>query len=202
MQFKVYKVADLDGNDDYTLTSSFQDAKVSLDSLDRDNANTLAAYVAAQGIASLDSGFTSGGSLTFTGLADGLYLVVGASYSSGGYTYTPVPFLVRLSDSGTVTAQVKHGQTGGGDGNDSYTVVKQWKNDQGQARPSSVTIQILRNGSVQETVTLSASNHWRYTWSGSSSSRWQVVETDVPEGYTVSVSQSGQTFTVTNTFTH
>ena len=114
MKFELHQVAALNGSGGYTLTASFQDSKVNLTSIGRDQAISLAAYTKDKGIAPMDSGRTSGGSLTFQGLEDGLYLVVGIPYSSGGDTYTPVPFLVVLSGGDTVTAQVKHDQTGDG----------------------------------------------------------------------------------------
>ena len=53
---------------------------------------------------------------------------------------------------------------------------------------------------VYDTVTLSESNNWRYTWSDlDDDCHWQVVEYQVPDDYTVSVSREGITFVITNT---
>ena len=84
----------------------------------------------------------------------------------------------------------------------SYTVVKEWDipEESEVAQPSSVTVQLLHNGSVYNETTLNASNNWKHSWTGlPTSGTWQVVEVDVPEGFTVSVDQTGKTFTVTNT---
>lgn len=209
VSFSLYRVADIQPGG-YELSGDFEDAPVSLPSGSSTNrewldaANTLAGYAAGNHLTPAASGVITGGSLTFTGL-DGLYLVVGDAYTVGSYTYTPTPFLVAVSGQ-TVTAQVKYDRNGGGGGDDdddsdyaNYRVVKVWKDGQGENRPNSVTIQLLRNGREYDQVELNSSNGWSHTWySLDTSYRWQIMELDVPDGYTVSVSQSGTTFTVTN----
>ena len=46
------------------------------------------------------------------------------------------------------------------------TVTKTWddNNNQDRKRPSSVSVELLCDGQVYDTVTLSAANSWRYTW--------------------------------------
>ena len=49
-------------------------------------------------------------------------------------------------------------------------------------------------------MALSAENNWMYTWkSVDDGSVWTVNETNVPEGYTVGIQRSGDTFSITNT---
>ena len=63
-----------------------------------------------------------------------------------------------------------------------------------------VTVQLLRDGAVYDTVTLSAGNGWSHTWSGlDDSCTWTVVEKEC-EGYTVRVEREGITFVMTNTY--
>lgn len=81
-------------------------------------------------------------------------------------------------------------------------VVKVWNDGGGEdSRPDSVVVQLLQgNGTVADEVTLNATNSWTYEWTDLDADEdWQVVEKNVPEGYTVSVSRDGTTFTVTNT---
>ena len=61
-----------------------------------------------------------------------------------------------------------------------------WKDNGNQSkRPEMVLVQLLENGAVVDTVALSEENNWEYTWEGlDASSRWQVAETNVPDGYT------------------
>ena len=81
-----------------------------------------------------------------------------------------------------------------------YTVVKLWK-DTGydKYRPASITVDLLKDGIFQESQQLSEKNNWTYRWTApKDGSVWQVVEREVPEGYTVTVSESGNTFYLTN----
>lgn len=83
----------------------------------------------------------------------------------------------------------------------SVSVTKVWKNDKESARPSSVSVQLYRNGSVYgSAVRLTEAKNWKYTWSNLDSSySWTVNETAVPSGYTKSVTNSGNSWTITNT---
>lgn len=79
------------------------------------------------------------------------------------------------------------------------TVKKVW-DDSGKDRPTSVTVQLYENGTVRDTVTLSAGNNWMYTWNDlAGDSTWDVKERNIPKGYTAYYSRTGNTITVTNT---
>ncbi len=199
--FQIYHAADTDGN----LTGAFSDYPVLIPDSGsagawQDAAATLAAYLSGDSISPDAVGTITNGSVRFSGLEDGIYLVTGDVSHAGDYTYTPVPFLVRIT--GSVTANVKYDRSGGGDSPEyvSYTVKKVWSGDTAATRPASVTVRLLHNGKEIGTVTLQESNGWSHTWNRlEDGGTYQVVEADVPEGYTVSVSQNGTTFTVTNT---
>lgn len=83
----------------------------------------------------------------------------------------------------------------------SVTVNKVWKNDKSSSRPSSVKMQLYRDGkSYGSSVTLNSDNGWKYTWSNLDASyKWTVNEPSVPSGYSKKVSNSGNSWTVTNT---
>jgi len=77
----------------------------------------------------------------------------------------------------------------------SVTVQKVWRdsNNQDGKRPASVQATLYANGAFVQTVTLSAANNWKYTWSdlnkmsGGAEIKYTVRETNVPKGYTASV---------------
>ncbi len=80
-------------------------------------------------------------------------------------------------------------------------VTKLWSGDDSSTRPKSVDVTLYRDGSAYATVTLNAANNWSYAWAGLGDGyTWTVRETSVPAGYTAAVTQSGYTFTVTNTY--
>lgn len=83
----------------------------------------------------------------------------------------------------------------------SVSVSKVWKDGGSSNRPSYVSVQLYRNGNAYgNTVTLSESNSWRYTWSNLDDDyTWTVNEVNVPRGYTRTVTRSGDVWTITNT---
>ena len=218
ISFRLYRVAEVSASGTYTLTGDFEGYPVTLKQPDqagwRALAATLDGYAARDERKPLTTGETDeNGRLTFSGLEAGLYLVTWRKHSTGGYTYTPEPFLVSLpgldgednwvSD---VAASPKYDREKDSTGGPVESTVRRkalkvWKDeDDGSGRPESVTVQLLRNGKVYDTVTLSEKNRWSYEWSGlDKEDTWQVVEDDVPEDYTVTVTREGITFVVTNT---
>lgn len=215
VSFKLWRAADVSPDCEYTVSDKFARYPLTFEGLDSDSwralAQTMAAYAAADDIApDITVQTDSEGCAVFSGLETGLYLVSGSIYSKGGYTHTPAPFLICLPDYDgesswlyDVTAQVKYDTKYNGSGSPTLTrkVLKAWKNDDKESRPKSVSVTLLKDGKAYETVTLNSKNNWRYTWEGlDRHSQWQLIENDVPENYTVTVSKEGITFLVTNTY--
>ena len=184
--FALYRVADVNAYAEFTLSGDFKNYPVRLDGLDsaawRALAETLAAYVQRDRLTPLDSGVTDrNGELTFPTngktLLPGLYLVIGQTFSDGSFVYTTEPFLICLPnlDEKTdtwqydVTVSPKHTRTPipvvPPDDTDKRKVLKVW-NDAGQEhdRPEKITVQLLKNGEVYDTVILNERNSWRYIW--------------------------------------
>ena len=81
------------------------------------------------------------------------------------------------------------------------TVVKVWNDGNGHTyRPQSIDVSLLMDGESYGRVTLSAGNYWRYTWTGLEAGHtWKIVEEEVPSPYTVTYTEEGNVYTVTNT---
>ena len=202
----------------FALTDTFSPCTVSLKDLDSAGwkrlANTLGAYVARDKLPELDRATTKEqGQLTFPQegqiLEPGLYLVLGEETSQGNYTYSPEPFLISLPNLNTedqweydVTVVPKYdSKPDGQDEKVDRKVLKVW-DDEGweEHRPEEITVELLRDGEVFDIIKLTEEDGWRYTWKGlDGAHKWQVVEKDIPEGYTVSISQENTTFVITNT---
>lgn len=213
VSFSLYRVADISASGTFTLAGDFRSYPVSLENLTssgwRALAQTLSAYVYRDGIRPLAQQETSRyGEARFSRLSTGLYLLIGEQYRDGSYIYTPEPMLVSLpGKSGErwdyqVEANCKFDSDKIPSGSETVTrkVLKVW-DDEGYEgnRPSSITVLLLRNGTVVDTVRLNRQNNWRHTWTGLDAGYvWQVVEEGTPEGYTVSVSREGITFVMTN----
>lgn len=213
MELRLYLVAAMDENGDLAVVSAFQ-------GIDLQSAQTLAVYTQLAQLTPADTGTTDNqGQLTFpTGgktLIPGLYLLTGSCHPQGGKTYAPTPYLVKLptwdQTSGSWAYQVALSEKFDIDevpdtpvvpATVTRKVLKVW-DDAGceSLRPESVTVYLLRNGQVYDTVTLSAANEWRYTWTGLDAAyQWTVAE-QRPQDYEVSITQAGVTFVVTNSRT-
>ena len=212
--FSIYRVADISEDGTYTLTGDFAQYPVRMENLDssgwRALAQTLDAYAARDEIASLMTRQTGpDGSFQITGLSTGLYLISGGQYIDEDIVYTPEPMLVSipgLSADGTwvydIVASCKFEREDTTDTPVSRKVQKVWKDDGNEEkRPEDITVQLLENGNVVDTVVLSQNNNWEYTWNDlDGSSKWQIAEDDVPDGYTVTTTQEGNIFVLTNTY--
>lgn len=219
-RFSLYRVADVgQSGDSYALAGAFAayEGEVALDAGDqaawRDLAQTLAGLAARDGVkADAEGAADASGALAFRALTTGLYLVVGSPCSDGALTYTFAPFLVQLpglieaadAESGVdtwvydVSSELKYGTDA--EARTQLSALKVWAGDDASARPSSVDVQLLRDGELYDTATLSAENNWRMTWADlDPACNWQVAEASVPAGYAVSVSLENGVFTVTNT---
>lgn len=212
--FSIYRVADISEDGAYTLTGDFAQYPVRLEDLDssgwRALAQTLDAYAARDEIASLMTRQTGpDGSFQITGLSTGLYLISGGQYIDEDIVYTPEPMLVSipgLSADGTwvydIVASCKFEREDTTDSPVSRKVQKVWRDDGNEEkRPEDITVQLLENGNVVDTVVLSPKNNWEYTWNNlDGSSKWQIAEDGVPDGYTVTTTQEGNIFVLTNTY--
>ena len=205
VSFAVYRVAEKSG-EGYTLAAPFDGYRVKLPSEEagascwRDAAETLAGYAAGEHAAARES--VRNGQATFAGLSDGLYLVVGERHTRDGASGTPAVFLTEVFGGTNAGSEVKWDSDDPGEsaGGVTVTVHKLWQGDEAAERPENVELRLLRDGTPYEDVCLEETNGWQYVWHGlDAACRWQVIEPDVPVGYTVSVSREGWNFTVTNT---
>ena len=82
------------------------------------------------------------------------------------------------------------------------TVEKKWDIADSSTQPKEVTIELLKDGEVIDTVVLNDENNWTYTWYQiEESDTYSVKEKDVPSGYTDTYRQEDNKFIVTNTKT-
>lgn len=69
-------------------------------------------------------------------------------------------------------------------------------------RPAEVNAVLLCDGVIYDKVALSEDNGWQHSWTGlAAGHQWNVVEEEVPEGYTVSLVKDGTSVTIVNTCT-
>lgn len=211
--FSIYQIAEHIAGQGYVITPDFSKYSISLDDLDAENmtdlAMTLSAYVARDGLSPLAGGTTDAkGVVIFENIPYGLYLVTGSRIKVGNTIYTPQPFLLSIpTEDGEggklydVSVDVKYESRDEEQKLIERKVLKVWKDNNGEERPNEITVQLLRDGEVFDEVVLNAQNNWRHTWSDLDPAyTWQIDEKEVPSGYTVSVSQEGITYVITNTY--
>jgi len=79
-------------------------------------------------------------------------------------------------------------------------VNKVWKDKNSSKRPESVTMNLLQDGKVYDSIMLNNANDWKYTWKGlQAKHEYTVVEANVPGNYTALVDRENNDYTVTNT---
>jgi len=214
LEVKIYRIAAVSEDGTYELTDAFRDYSVSIYGITSQTewkavTSTLAAYIAADGIeATYEKKTDENGSAAFENISTGMYLVTEIKTSSDETVITFESFLVAVpspKDSGEhlydVTARPKYSAYTPTKNEVSYKIIKQWK-DEGNAanRPESVKIDLIKDGAVHSTVTLSSKNNWSYNWtSEDDGSNWQAVERNIPDDYYVTVECDGTTMIVTNT---
>lgn len=211
VEFRIYRVADISAEGEYTLSGSFADYQIDLEASDsqklRAAAQSLAAYAAADGITPLAQQKTGeDGTLKFADLETGLYLLTGTVMTVDDTVYIPTPSLVSMptGDSSSLDynpnlsikfeTQKKALKE--------CSVVKIW-NDKGheKERPESLKAALYKDGKLYEEVTLNEENGWRYEWKNlSNESEWTVVEKDAPKKYSVSIEKEGTANIITNKY--
>ena len=213
LSIRIYRVAEAFPDGTFELIEPFSGYPVNIHGITsqkewQDVATTLRAYVAAEQVEPTRVEATGqDGTVVFSDLQTGLYLVCGVVAEKEAGTYKFNDFMVYLPtplegegfnyDVEAVPKCVQFVP------NSHYSVVKLWK-DTGneQDRPQTVTVDILKDGVVYETVILNAENNWSYSWTvPQDDSIWSVVEKDVPQGYKVSISENETGFVITNTKT-
>ena len=205
-EFELYHVASGMAAAGFTLTAAFEAYPVQTQGLDQTGwqelALTLAGFAQRDSLTPVAGGTTdAAGKLTLsTGLAPGLYLLLGSRVEQDGFAYTATPAMVAVQGK-DLTIKPKHTRTPLTPELITRKVLKIWK-DEGveKERPAEIEVQLLRNGTPVDTAKLNATNSWSYTWANLNPAfEWLVTEKEVPVGYSVKTEQVGMTYTITNT---
>lgn len=217
IEIQLYHVADVSSNHVYTLTDKFKKYPVEMSNVSsqtewNSTAVTLESYIIADAIIPTQTSVTDeNGIAAFKDLKVGMYLVRSVITTQNNKIYKFGTFLISMPNINdgkleyNVEAFPKCEVLESPDDPPSnnrikFKAVKQWA-DSGNSdkRPSSVQIEIFKNGVSVETQTLSNNNDWMYTWTAEDDgSNWTVVERNVPKGYTVTSVPYGFTFVLTN----
>ncbi len=187
------------------LTDEFADSGVSLSDLNAEGlAGTLSEYAAENQIEPILGTTLESGASYFPDLTLGLYLVEEIGSAEG---YEPIdPFLVcvPMTDvSGTgwiydIEASPK-AEPSEPPVYVERTVRKVWQDEESDARPVSITVNLFMDGELIDTVVLNEENEWSYTWTELPDGHSYTVEEVVPFEYVVSYSYGQDEIVITNT---
>ena len=214
MRFDAYLVSTVDEYGELTVIDRYQEYAEELDIRGKNDERWQAmAQILAREIMLDDplkpsrSAVTDADGLAaFSEILPGLYLIVGHGIEKDGYVYSTSPFFANVpeQDLGSnawnydVVANAKPGRE---PIKADYQVIKVWKDDcHRDQRPKSITLSLICDGEVYDTVTLPHNGAWRYTWEDlETNHQWTVTEKKENGYQDPHVQQEGNTFIVTNT---
>lgn len=214
---KLYRAAEVSTDGKYTLIGSFAGYSVEVNDMStftewNEAASTLSAYATADKILPDQTAKTNAdGTVRFSALQTGLYLVVSEDTVTDECTYIVAPFLIAVPNLDKndnwvfdVSANPKSEVHFPTSGEIEHKVIKLWE-DAGyeKDRPDSIIVDILKDGEKVSEQVLSKQNNWSYFWTApDDGSVWQAVERDIPQNYTVTVREDSRTITIVNTSTN
>ena len=218
--FEIYQVATLDEYGEFGITEEFSKYNVEIPDKNEAAWKTLAAtlegYVLRDQMVSFDHGVTNeNGVLSFPTegkkLTQGLYLILGRRFTQDGRYFDAAPSMVILPE---LDAQTKasiydvkvnpkfHSEEVPKEPTAvTRKVLKIWDDDgYEKERPQNISVQLLEDGKVCDTVILNADNNWRYSWTNLENNHsWTIVEKEM-DSYSVKMTREGITFVLTNTY--
>ena len=205
-KIEIFKVGEERRNGQLVLVGEFASYPVTWDDSVADTLYSYAKMNAIDPDITVEIG--SEGKILVPDMEAGLYLITGLPFRFGGFQYQIESQLVLLPQKnpatgemlGTTECHLKFLREQESERLLSRRVIKIWEDGSGENRPASVTVYLLKNVNVYSTVSLTGANSWRHVWENlDPNAQWQITE-EVPSGYTVSVTQEGNAFLITNRF--
>lgn len=193
-------VMDTDGNLIYDYTEDFKQFDTAID--DTTLATKLDAFVSQHSVPSIKITTNNEGTAFCGELPLGLYFVKQTGIVEGFAPCTPFIVTVPNETDDEYVYDVNASPKTEVSRLTSITIKKVWNTDKSTEATESVTVQLLKNGNVEKTVTLSEQNGWQVTCTDMpESDAYSIKEVNVPKGFTATYKQNGYVFTVTNTST-
>lgn len=147
------------------------------------------------------------GSVVFSDLEDGKYLLVGGACQVGDQIYLTSKSLLEIpgkNADGTLGGQITVYPKSELQENEpiQYQVLVIWDDENYEhQRPDSVTVYLYRNCQIQDPITISKDDNWRYSWiEQDPQAEWGAVQNDL-DGYTIDYDEVTRTFVIRNILT-
>ena len=209
MRYSLYRVADVSGTaPSITLVEPYASFPISVEGMTVEDwyqlSSTLSSFVQAHKTSATREGTTDDtGTVVFSDLPVGMYLIRGETLKIGATRYEATPYLLcvpnrvdhtwsydLVSRPKIISSDIEF---------ISLDVMKVWEDFENYvSRPTRVIVQLLRDGEEFDQVELSYANRWRYTWENLDADyEWTVTETPVP-GYTMRIERVGYSYRIIN----
>lgn len=212
MEFQAYLISRMDADGNLTVTERFSAYAQELDIRGKNDpawmklTEKLAGEIEQKSLApDLQAVSDQEGLVQWKNLSRGLYLILGTGKEQEGFVYTVSPFFVMAPEreehgiwNDQVTVKAKPAQN---PLKADFSVIKIWEDDCHKAqRPKHISMDLLCDGKVYDTITLPQDGRWQYTWKDlETNHRWTVEEQPV-DGYdTPKISREGNQWTIINT---
>ena len=210
LDIKIHRIAEIADDGTFKKLSPYDSYPISLTDISSqiewaEIATTFRGYIQADAIEPYMVQKTDAeGNAVFSDIEKGLYLIEGLSVQENNYVYTFFDFMMTMPDSegnNIITAKPKSDMNELTYKKNTYSVMNLWQDEgHSQNRPHSVSVDILKDGKVSDSVILNSTNNWRYTFETSDyESVFSVVERNVPKDYTVKITEKGTDFVIVNT---
>ena len=216
--FHIYRVASVDEKGVFYAEPEFKDININFNGGENSwhtAALALEGYIAKNKITPLESAIVDSTGYAYfmdedINIPKGLYIILGDQHTIDDVYYEAAPVLVSLPTKNAVSNTWMYDLivnlkfdffSVDGDGYLTRKVLKVWDN-QGKSvkQPEYVTVHLLKNGDVYDTVTLNQENDWRHTWSKlDAGNKWTIYEEPV-KNYTVEITRDGSTYVIRNTY--
>lgn len=201
-ELSVYYVATVVMTDDGTLIYDYTEDFKQLDTAIDDGAlvTKLDDFVSKNNLSSIKITTNAQGTAMCDELSLGLYFIKQEGAVDGFAPCKPFVVTVPNQNDGEYIYEVNATPKTEVERLVSITIKKVWNIDPAAKAPESVTVQLLKDGTLIKTATLNAENNWQITYGNmQESDAYSIKEVSVPKGFTATYTQEGYVFTVTNT---
>lgn len=146
-------------------------------------------------------------------LKRGLYLIRSEDLKKDGFIYRINPYLINLPEIDpkdlkeiyNTISFPKISKDRISDKKINIDLLKIWEDKEYEdKRPNNVEIDLLEDGKIKDTISLSQKNNWTYSWNNlKSTSTYNIVEKNIDKKvYKVKIQRENNLFTLTNTYIH
>ncbi len=208
LKWSLYRIGSFDG-EKITLEGEFANLPVDMSDLSAsglaDAASTLREFAFVYKYKTVDTGNSKNdGSVELRYDEAGVYLIAAKNITDGEVTYIPTPAIFildpeeepekviypKIKQIAVLTGEIER-----------FQLLKIWENDENlPKKPNEITVDIYRDHSFYDSVTLSEANNWSYSWEEDMGSEWSMIERQIPEGCAVVYRKDGRQYIVVNTY--